>query len=397
VREYTGIAAFSVPDPKAEDFTPRLRNMLSTIDIFLRDASFGFARIQAGQAPSGSGTPIASPPDLSDYLKLSGRSGGQTIASTASSDNVLSIQSTAVPSGDFFRVLDSSGGILARLKATSQIQMGSDVDNAIYGARGITEIQNASTTAYVLQAYAALRLTTNLSGTTSIYVASTGSGSGITSAVSFGAYVRANMSGSTAAGLLVGNIGSGTGPLIACASPENTIVAKVTNAGAFNGTGLQLNGSTSGTLTLAPVATSPTLSGQPLLVGNTTSAAGVLGSSNLTAQTVSIGSTTLLTGAADTAGMFRVSAYVKTTTAGNPADVVKMTVSWNDGAAQTLDMPFESATVIFNNHDLATNNAHSQGSIVLNVAASQNITYTTTVTKTGSPQYEIHVRIEALG
>ena len=119
--------------------------------------------------------------------------------------------------------------------------------------------------------------------------------------------------------------------------------------------------------------------------------------SNLTAQTASITAQILLTGAAGTAGMYRISVYIKTTTAGTALDVVKATIVWNDGAAQTLDVPFENATIIFNNHDLATLDAFSQGSIVVNAAASQNITYTATVTKTGTPQYEIHARIEALG
>lgn len=118
--------------------------------------------------------------------------------------------------------------------------------------------------------------------------------------------------------------------------------------------------------------------------------------SNLTAQTASIAAQTILTGAAATGGMYCVSVYIKTTTAGSALDVVKATITWNDGTAQTLDVPFENATTVFNNHDLATLNAFAQGSIVVNAAASQNINYTTTVVKTGTPQYEIHVRIKAL-
>ena len=139
----------------------------------------------------------------------------------------------------------------------------------------------------------------------------------------------------------------------------------------------------------------PDTSGSPVLVGNAAAAAGILGSTDLTAQTASIASTTLLTGGTGTAGMYRISAYLNTTTAGVVTDTVKMTVAWNDGAAQTLDVPFLSSTAIFNNHDLGTLNAHSQGRVAVYVAASQNITFTTTVTKTGTPQYSIRVRIES--
>jgi hypothetical protein len=122
--------------------------------------------------------------------------------------------------------------------------------------------------------------------------------------------------------------------------------------------------------------------------------------SNLTAQTGDITTQTLLTGAAGTAGMYRVSVYLKTTGGAPTAgDIVTTTISWNDGTAQTLVVPFENATVIFNGHDLFTANAFSQGSIVVNSVASQNITYITTVTKNvlSTVQYEIHARIEALG
>lgn len=140
------------------------------------------------------------------------------------------------------------------------------------------------------------------------------------------------------------------------------------------------------------------VAGTVVLVGNTTSAAGVLGLSSLTAQTGSIGATTLLTGGTSSAGMYRVSVYMTTTTAGGGGATVKATVAWNDGAAQTLDVPLLTAAGVGATLDLTTVNAHGQGSVIVYTAASQNITYTTTFTAgTGSPQYSIYVRIEALG
>lgn len=120
--------------------------------------------------------------------------------------------------------------------------------------------------------------------------------------------------------------------------------------------------------------------------------------SNLTTQTGSIAAQTLLTGAAGTAGMYRVSVYVKTTTAGLGGDTVIVTLAWNDGTPQTLVVPFTDSTpIVYNLHDLGTATAYSQGSVVINVAASQNISYTTTVSIVGTPQYEIHVRTELVG
>jgi len=137
--------------------------------------------------------------------------------------------------------------------------------------------------------------------------------------------------------------------------------------------------------------------GSVVTVGNTASASGVLGTIALTAQTNSIAVQTMLTGNASSAGLYRLSFYLKTTTAGSGGDVVKVTAAWNDGAAQTLDVPMLNATAIVNNLDLGTLNAFVQGSIVVKAAASQNVTFTTTVTKAGTPQYSVDARIESLG
>ena len=138
------------------------------------------------------------------------------------------------------------------------------------------------------------------------------------------------------------------------------------------------------------------ISGTAVVVGNTTSASGTLGASSLTGQTGSIAAVTLLTGTTATAGMYRVSAYMKTTTAGT-AGTVKATVAWNDGSAQTMDVPLITTAGAATTISLSTGNAFGQGSVVVYAAASQNITYTTTVAgATGSPQYYIYVRIEKL-
>lgn len=92
MKPYTGIAAHALPDPKSPDFTARLRDMLTTIDVWARDATFGFGRLEQGQKPSGSGEVIVTggvtdhgaltglgDDDHSQYLLLAGRSGGMTL------------------------------------------------------------------------------------------------------------------------------------------------------------------------------------------------------------------------------------------------------------------------------------------------------------------------------
>ena len=137
-------------------------------------------------------------------------------------------------------------------------------------------------------------------------------------------------------------------------------------------------------------------------VGNTASASGVLGTIVLTGQTGSLAAQTLLTGNASSAGAYRVSLYLTTTTIGDVADNVTVTLAWNDGAAQTMVVGFLGTTsniAPYVAHDLRTANAFSEATVVVRVAASQNVTFTTTLTSpgAGTPAYSIDARIEALG
>lgn len=101
-REYTGIPSFSIPEPTAPDFTPRLRNMLSTIDIYLRDASFAFGRISRGETPNGGGETLGvtdhglltglADDDHAQYLLLAGRTGGQILLAADSTSVPLTIR-----------------------------------------------------------------------------------------------------------------------------------------------------------------------------------------------------------------------------------------------------------------------------------------------------------------
>jgi hypothetical protein len=96
MRNFTGISPGSLPGTDAVDFAPRLRNMLSAIDLWARDAAFGLARIEQGQSPNGSGDPIPSSPDLMNYLYKPGRFGGQIVyGGTQAADSLVLFGSAA--------------------------------------------------------------------------------------------------------------------------------------------------------------------------------------------------------------------------------------------------------------------------------------------------------------
>lgn len=486
--QYTGISPGSLPDTKAPDFTPRLRAMLSSLDVWARDAAFGMQRISNGQTPNGDGTPLGGVTDhglltgLADddhlqYLLLAGRAGGQILLAAdstsvpltirgGSNSNIsvqqwgdqansttldLKIVAGATPAVSLFT--DSGTGLnLTAGGAAVGVQITSAGSQFIGGKFGtgtlsttpaLLNVDSANLSAVVADSDDCLRIvrrsgtqtgyairlmdqtrTTTLAfldaggalsagvltSTSSLFVNfDSGTGFGGEIFVEGGAPTGAwqyNLPGNS--GTIVVDASAvdytlrlGTGSILKCNTASvganfadtNTVSKKlrVVLSGAVGANALTVNSTAARNYQTLDVA------GTIPLVGNTTSASGVLGKSDLTAQTASIGATTMLTGTTVSAGVFRVSFYMKTTTAGTAGDVVKATVAWNDGAAQTMDVPMLTTGGVGTNLDLGTNNAFVQGSVVVNVAASQNISYTTTVTKAGTPQYEIHARIEQLG
>ena len=123
--------------------------------------------------------------------------------------------------------------------------------------------------------------------------------------------------------------------------------------------------------------------------GNTTVGNGlssVVGSVNLTAQTGSISNTTIFTPSA--AGMYKASVYMVTTTAGS-AGTVSCTIGWTDSAAAQTATPASTLTL--------TSNTYSSGIAVIYSAASDAITYSTTVSgAVGSPAYQLVISLERL-
>lgn len=108
-----------------------------------------------------------------------------------------------------------------------------------------------------------------------------------------------------------------------------------------------------------------------------------------TGQTASISTTTTYAVPSGKAGFYRVSVDLITTTAGS-AGTVSGSISWNNGSA--------GITTSVGPLSLATLGNEQSASFTFFSAASQNITYSTTVTgATGSPVYTILVRVEYLG
>lgn len=114
-----------------------------------------------------------------------------------------------------------------------------------------------------------------------------------------------------------------------------------------------------------------------------------ISSPDLTAQTASIGATNLMASAP--AGLYRISYYLHTTTAGS-AGTVLLTLAWNDGVASQafLTSALTLAAVVAG--------TFASGQIIVKSASAQAITYATTVAGVvGSPAYALGIRIERIG
>jgi hypothetical protein len=111
----------------------------------------------------------------------------------------------------------------------------------------------------------------------------------------------------------------------------------------------------------------------------------VLFTVGLTAQTATIGTTNVTTSCP--AGVFSVTYYLKTTTAGT-GGTVSLSLNWNDGAA----VSFTSGTASLTS-TAATGLV--QGTQIVKCGASTTLSYATTVAgATGSPQYSLDISIE---
>ena len=407
MKDFAGIPYASLPDPTAPDFSNRLRNILGTIDAWARDASQGMSRLKAGQVPTGSGTSVFGNSAIT--LENAGTNSVQPASQSGNIQEWRDFSGTLRLAIDQFGIMRFTGSTWTVLTALANagvspagILFGQGLSIITYpGGVVVAGIDTAGsatfsglTTSSGFIVFDADGLVDTLplkdSGTGFIGILSwAGIGSGETIALPVGANSTLLSNNST---INVSNKTLLTSTVVRCNT--GTGVTFQDQTGTTKQMRFDLSGITAATTRAQKWQDT---AGSVVTVGNTASASGVLGTIALTAQTNSLAAQTLLTGNASSAGLYRLSFYLKTTTAGSGGDVVKVTAAWNDGAAQTLDVPMLNATAIVNNLDLSTLNAFVQGSIVVKAAASQNVTFTTTVTKAGSPVYSVDARIESLG
>ena len=406
MKDFPGIPFASLPDPTAPDFSNRLRNILGSIDAWARDASQGMSRLKAGQAPGGSGSSV-----FGNSTVTLANAGSNSVQPVSQSGNIQEWRDfsgtlrVAIDQFGFLRFTASTWTIL-----TTSANAGVTTGGTLFGqglsiitypggvtvagidATGAASFSNLSVASgqIVVDADGFVDSFTIKDSGTGFIGTLTWVGMGSGDVVTIPAGTATLLSGSNT--INVSNKTLLTSTVVRCNTAAG--VTFQDNTGTTKQMRFDLSGITAGTTRAQKWQDT---AGSVVTVGNTASASGVLGTIALTAQTNSIAVQTMLTGNASSAGLYRLSFYLKTTTAGSGGDVVKVTAAWNDGAAQTLDVPMLNATAIVNNLDLGTLNAFVQGSIVVKAAASQNVTFTTTVTKAGTPQYSVDARIESLG
>jgi len=391
----------------APDFSNRLRNILGTIDAWARDASQGMSRLKAGQVPTGSGTSVFGNSAIT--LENAGTNSVQPASQSGNIQEWRDFSGTLRLAIDQFGIMRFTGSTWTVLTALANagvspagILFGQGLSIITYPGgvvvAGIDTAGGASFSTLQVSSGAIVFDTDGLVDTLYLKDSGTGfvgnltwAGIGSGEAIALPVGASATLLSNTST-INVSNKTLLTSTVVRCNT--GTGVTFQDNTGTTKQMRFDLSGITAATTRAQKWQDT---AGSVVTVGNTASASGVLGTIALTAQTNSLAAQTMLTGNASSAGLYRLSFYLKTTTAGSGGDVVKVTAAWNDGAAQTLDVPMLNATAIVNNLDLGTLNAFVQGSIVVKAAASQNVTFTTTVTKAGTPQYSVDARIESLG
>lgn len=119
--------------------------------------------------------------------------------------------------------------------------------------------------------------------------------------------------------------------------------------------------------------------------------AGLLGKHDSTGNTATIAATTL--GNTVPVGMYRLTVYLKVTTA-SAGGTLTVSCNWNDGTAQSATLTAEhDVTGVTALSTTIVNTAYSLTKTLYS-AASQNVTFT--VTMTGTPTYTCIARLEAL-
>ena len=110
----------------------------------------------------------------------------------------------------------------------------------------------------------------------------------------------------------------------------------------------------------------------------------IIESVSLAAQAAAIAATPLLTGSTTTAGLYRISYYHVTSAVDATSGDSQLTLTWNDGsAAQSLAVT--ALTDVLGNYQ--------QGSVIVELAASENIDYAVSYASNTAGDYKFGLNI----
>lgn len=134
MRDFTGIAYQALPEPTSADFNPRLKGILANLDYFLRDFGAATRNLDKGLTTTGQVPPTTV--DLSKFMFLPGRSGGQTLLMLNSSDVMFTIAGTTPMTGKMFQTTVNGTPVLESYYNTtltrSEVKIGGDGAFPIY-------------------------------------------------------------------------------------------------------------------------------------------------------------------------------------------------------------------------------------------------------------------------
>lgn len=268
MREWSRTNVSNVNDPSA------LRGVITSMDVQLRELTTAVKLLGGGRLPQADNQPIpvsgggvtahsalsglvAPADDHTQYLLLGGRAAQQEVRNSSTSLVPLKVNALSGTTADYLSIVVNSG-------ATPVFKVGSGVTwqstdglesvTIDSDKRGLTQILNASSQPFTLKAYQYIILRNRTTGST-LAELHVGSGTGSpTLSSAYGMCARASGTGTESA-FIVTQRGTSTGDLQRWEKPEATLLAAVSTAGNFIGKGLALLGSTSGTATIVPAAT----------------------------------------------------------------------------------------------------------------------------------------------
>lgn len=340
-----------------------LVNTISRLTEVANEMQAGFAQLNLGQVPDGSGTPIASTPDLSGYFLLAGRTLGQVAYGGTGAADTLTLLGTSADTTSSV-LLSPASGATAVMKVEDSSTFGTggsgtvilDVVGHHDGGGGFAQ------KALVVRSGAREIFTVNVNDVG-------------TSTVQVGTHVRMADSVSTAGAniFLLQSTAAGTGMITWAATSQTgnfaewwtasggALRAAVTIAGYFQGAGVALKGATSGTLTVLPA-------------GVTTNHTLTLPANNASGALTNNGSGTLSwTPAAAAPTTFQDSTFNIYDDGDNTKILAFQVSSLGAGVTRTLTAPAANGTILTDASSILET-AITNGALLARVADAETIT-----------------------